>query len=360
MITSFNSSRFILSITTIVTLYATPVTAQQPSPAEELFQRANEKMAAGQYKEACPLFNESYRLDPLPGALFALADCHAYAGDIASAWRRYDDYLRAAELLPPEQQKRHEERMKKALSQKQALLPEVPELTLILPATAPQGTRVKQDGVELKVESVGVSQMIDPGEHVVTILPPGGSPTERRFTIEKGEKKRLLLRVQTGASNATNPSGEARAEEAAPKAAITHFGGVQNGGRAYSDVTQAPVSGRRIIAYGAGAIGFTGLGVGILAGAFALSKKSFIEESCAEGQSGTYICTEQGYEAAQMAQSLGLASTIGFGAAVAGLAVGTTLLLTEPKQPKTAAGRRVWVGAWLGGAGGLAGVQGGW
>jgi hypothetical protein len=183
----------LIGLPLLATLLSAPASAQNVAAADALFQKGMEEMEKKNYKVACPSLRESYKLDPVPGALHALASCHMEAGEIASAVVRFDEYLRVVETLPPTQKAKHAVRAKEAKEQRAALAPQVPELTLVLPAQAPPGTRVIQDSVELSAVAMGMGLPIDPGEHVVTTQAPGGPVKEHRFTIEKGEKRRLEL-----------------------------------------------------------------------------------------------------------------------------------------------------------------------
>src|SRR5690349_18849014 len=124
----------------LIALSAPPASAQNVPAAEALFNKGVEDMNAGRYKTGCAAIGESYKLDPLPGALFTLAECHAKAGNIATAVARYDEYLRVFAGLSPAQQakQRTKGRDKTAAAQKAELGPKVPELTLTLPASAPK------------------------------------------------------------------------------------------------------------------------------------------------------------------------------------------------------------------------------
>src|SRR5262245_44629365 len=172
---------------------AAPAAAGPPDRAETLFNRGVEDMEARHFESACPAIEESYRLDPRPGVLFALAECEAQRGRIATAVARYDEYLALAAGLP--QDKRRKQRDREATSRKQvaALRPQIPKLTLTLPAGAPEDTRVKRDGAEVAREALGTAINVDPGEHLVTTQAPSGAATELRVTIGKGETKTLTL-----------------------------------------------------------------------------------------------------------------------------------------------------------------------
>jgi tetratricopeptide (TPR) repeat protein len=61
------------------------------SEADALFHRGKERLAAGDYAEACPLLAESYSLDPASGTLLALAVCHEREGKLATAFTEYGE-----------------------------------------------------------------------------------------------------------------------------------------------------------------------------------------------------------------------------------------------------------------------------
>jgi hypothetical protein len=186
----------LVSLPLLVTLQSAPASAQNVAAADALFKKGEEEMAKKNYREACPAFRESYKLDAAPGALHALALCHAEAGEIASAVVRFDEYLRVVENLPPNQKMKHTDRAKEAKERRDLLAPEVPELTLVLPENVPPGTRVVQDSIELSAASIGIGLPIDPGEHWVSTQVPGGPVKEHRLTILKGERRRLELTIE--------------------------------------------------------------------------------------------------------------------------------------------------------------------
>jgi hypothetical protein len=351
------SARFhMVSLPLLVMLLSAPAAAQKATSAaqiaaeaDEAFRKGKKAIAERNYKEACPAFLESYKLDPIPGALHALAVCHMEAGEIASAMARFDEYLRVFEKLPRAQKAKHTARAKGAKEQRDALAPDVPELTLVLPAQAPPGTRVVQDSVELSEDALGVGQPIDPGEHVVTTQAPGGPVKEHRFTIQKGEKKRLDLSVAEKAPTRA---------EAIPGPVVGGDAGDRDGA--------AGMGGYRVGAFVAGGIGAAALVGGIITGALAAGKMGAVDESCRDIEPGRATCSQEGLSAAQSVQSLGLISTIGFVVGSAGLATGTLLFFLDPsKEPMESHGRRggMSIGVGLTSAGPsafTAGVKGAW
>src|ERR1700733_10594176 len=75
-------------------------------PAQAAFERGLAQMEAGRFDLGCPAVEESYKLDPRPGTLFTLAECEAKRGHLATAVRRYDDYLSLWSALPPDKKQK--------------------------------------------------------------------------------------------------------------------------------------------------------------------------------------------------------------------------------------------------------------
>jgi hypothetical protein len=228
-------------------------------------------------------------------------------------------------------------------------LPQVAELTLLMPPNAPRGTTVKRDGVELAAAKLGVPLAVDPGEHVVTTQAPGGPVTEVTVTLGKAEKQSVTLQVKDALGAPLNGPPD-------PGTALT------------KDAPQAvdgQLSGRRVGAYVAGGVGIAGLILGGVAGGMALGKRAVIKQNCNIGGDAA-ACNDEGLSAASDATALGIVSTVGFGAGVVGLGVGVALWLTEPARPKRVAaapGPVGWMSAGVLSAsqeGAIVGLRGRW
>jgi hypothetical protein len=259
------------------------------------------------------------------GTLFTLAECEAKGGMIASAVAHYDEYLRLYARLPPAQKATQGAREKVSTSQKAALSPHVPHVTLVL-HDAPAGTTVKWDDMVFNLPALGVPIPVNPGEHVVTTQVPGATPIVTRVKIEKDERKQVDLKVGPQERPRETPLPSNAAQSAAGPAAPPPPPEDADAG--------ASSSSRKTLMYGAAGLGGVGLVVGSITGALVLGKKSTIEDNCA----GTR-CNPQGTDAAESAQTLGLISTVGFGVGIAGLATAAVLFFTEPKSPAAA---RTW------------------
>src|SRR6266511_4402528 len=89
-------------------------------------------------------------------------------------------------------------REKISATQKAALAPQVPYVTLTLPKSAPSGTTVKWDSLVLNQPALGIPLPVNPGEHVATTQVPGGPAHEQRIAIQKAEKKQVELEIDLG------------------------------------------------------------------------------------------------------------------------------------------------------------------
>jgi hypothetical protein len=278
-----------------------PASSSSPSPAETLFDDGLRDMRAAHYDTGCPRLAESYRLDPLPGALFTLADCEAAWGKTATALGHYQSFVQLLTTLPPARRDRFTERRGIALAKMAALAGIVPELTIDVAPGAPAGLVVKRNGVALDRAAYGVGRKVDPGEYSVTAELDGHATWER--VVHLGERDRAHVEVPALAVSPA-PTDTPAPGPAAPVA--------------------SPSSRPPWLLVSA-AVGAAGLVTGIVAGSMALSDKSTIDADCPN-----HTCTPAGRSAVGAGQSAALVSTIGFVVGLAGGATAGVLWLTSP------------------------------
>ncbi|MCU0694198.1 MAG: hypothetical protein MUF54_22625 [Polyangiaceae bacterium] len=313
---------------------AAPGMAQDSAASEALFDKGVAEMEAGGYATACPALAESYRLDPRPGTMFTLAECEAKWGRVASAVAHYSDYVGMVSSMPPQSRERHLDRERTAVAQLETLKPQVPRLTLILPADAPEGTVVKRDGVVLRGASLGTPLPADPGEHMVTTQVPGGVEHAKQINIALGETARIELSVERLEAVRTQASTNPASPSTEP----------------------ARSSDARTWAYVLGGIGVAGLAVGTVTGLMAGAKKGTVDDNCKGA-----ACNAQGLAAAEDGKMLGNVSTAGFGVGLAGIAIGSVLwFASAPSSPEASAGSRWSPPVVAGGRRVAVGVQGSW
>jgi len=315
-------------------LWAPIAQGQNTAAAEALFDKGVEEMQAGRYATGCPALEESYRLDPMPGALYALAECDMKWGKLATAVARYQDYLGVVWRLEGRARTRHEQRAAEVREEIARLAPQVPKLTLVLPKDAPAGTVVKRNGVELKGASLGTALPVDPGEHVVSVQAPGGKEQEIRVKVEPGDRKRVEL-VAEMPRQPEEPLRPAPVIQQKPSS---------------GDAPEAPEKPDRTLAWVFGGVGAAGVAVGSVTGVLVLGRKNKVTEEC-DGAA----CTAEGKAAADSGRDLAMVSNVGFAVGVAGVVTAVALVLTEPNvrsveqargwKPVVVAGGQ---GAWLG------------
>lgn len=282
-------------------------------------------MESGRYETACPRIEQSYRIDPRIGALFALAECESKRGRIATAVARYDEYLTEHGKLPRDKKAKQGDRALIARRQVDLLRPDLPRLTLVLPREAPRDMVVRCDGAPVAEDALGAPIPLDPGAHVITTSTPGGALSEVRLTIARGQQIRLVLTLAPALAVTTPPPALSPAAPAiAPEPA--------------APTEVHPTSGRRVAAYVSGGIGLVGLAVGGVFGGLALAQKSTVDANCKPtADPGTLGCHGDGYRASRNLQQFGLWSTVGFAVGLAGGVVAVVLIATEPAKVKSSA-----------------------
>lgn len=299
---------------------ATTWDARAQDLASQQFDYGLAEMLAGRYETGCPALADSYRLDPRPGALFTVAECESKWGRIASALAHYDAYLGLVSRMSPEQKATQRDREVVATEQRAALAKRVPELTITLAPSVPQGTTVTRDGLVLAGPSLGAAMPVDPGDHVVVATTPAGKRHEQRVQLSIGEHK--MLNIDFAEVTARPPS---------PPPATEPSSAAQPG-----DSPTPRATPPRTWVWVAGGVGVVGVAVGTVSGLMTLGKKSTIDAHCRDT-----VCDSNGAEAADSAKTFGALSTISFAVGAAGLATAAIVFLLESRgAPGTA--RAAW------------------
>ena len=292
--------------------------AGQPSPApsapaEALFQAGVEGMRSGRYSSACPKLAESYRLDPLPGALFTLAECEAGWGKVATSVDHYQRFLSALSTLPPERRNKFEERRHLAVDKIKALGPLAAQLVISVPAGVPAALVIKRDGVLVEPSTYGVGRKLDPGEYVLTAELDGVQVWERRIKLAQRDEARVEVPWPLHPSASGTPGAPVPGSSPASPSSSS--------------------SSLRAWAYGVGAVGVAGLVTGIVAGSIALGQKGIIDANCPN-----LLCNAEGHSAVGTARTAGTVSTIGFPVGLAGAVAAVVLFVVSRPRADPSAG----------------------
>jgi hypothetical protein len=248
--------------------------------ADALFQEGRAALARGDFEAAASKFAESQRLDPAAGTLLNLATAETKIGKLSSAW----SHARAAlEALPD-----GDERIPIAKALFDDLDRRVPRLT-IKPRSP---STIRLDAVTISPAMLGVALPLDPGLHVVEV---GKGETQRRYEVALTEGQSLTLEVEPPPDQVP-PSGDAR---------------------------------RPLAPVGWGLVAASGIvtGAGLVAGVFALDRKSKQDAGCdARG------CDDAALRAASEGDRFATWSTIGVIGGVGLAAAGVAVLVFGPRE----------------------------
>ena len=163
-----------------------PDKSDKADKADQLFKKGKRLLAEKHYADACAAFEDSDRTDPGIGAKVNVARCYEEWGKLGTAWRWYAD----AERMANDTQ---DPRAKKIHSIIAELEPDVPKLTIKLPAGASaDNLGLTLDGARLDPGALGTAQRVDPGPHQIAYN-QNGEPLEKTVAIERGNAIEVVL-----------------------------------------------------------------------------------------------------------------------------------------------------------------------
>lgn len=276
--------------------------------AERLFQEGLDDMLAGKYDTGCPALAESYRLDPLPGALFTLAECEAKWGKLATALAHYRDYLSRVQGMSRAGQAKQRQRVGVAEAQVEALERQAPRLVLRLVEAPPPGTVVRRDGKRVPLSQLGLPILVDPGKHDLEVAVEG-RPEVWTVTIEVESGARAQVNLQLPEEGAADDASSGTGQAWEP-----------------------------YLGWGLVGLGGAGVLVGTVAGGITVGHASTVDEECA----GNLCRSQEGLDAADAATTTGAVSTVGFVVGGAALAAGVLVLLLLPEDEEGEGDRTGW------------------
>ena len=210
--------RVLLVAATATSAASAQPTSNDSAVAEALFRDARALFDGGRVAEACLKLEESQRLDPRGGTLYALALCHQRAGKTASAW---------AELTQVVIQSKRDgkaDREQAARDLLAELEPTLSRVTVVVPpavASTP-GLELKRGDVVLGRGVWGSAVPLDPGTYTFAASAPGKQPWSTRVTLlPNADKKTVEIPPLADAPRAaaTTPLPPASAPPTSPSAA---------------------------------------------------------------------------------------------------------------------------------------------
>lgn len=301
------ASRRLLGAVTLVAALGLPAIARAQSAADQtlaqsLFDQGLKLANAGNFKEACPKFAESQRLDPGGGTLINLARCRESEGKLASAWAAYNEAL---SFSIKDGRKEREEVARAKIA---ALQPRLATLRIVVASDAlgTPGFEITLDGGTVRQAAWGNPIPTDQGPHALTATAAG----KVKWThIEQVEKDGDAVSV-------TIP----RLEDAPVVAPSTPVG-----------AEAPPPANNNTAAWVVGSAGVASLLAGTITGILVLGKRSQSDSECTNG------CTQRGVDLMNEAQSLAWVSDVTLGVGLGAVVVSAVLFFTsKPSAPATA------------------------
>lgn len=299
-------------------LRSVPASAQPggaaPSRAEVAFTQAEALLAAGNAREACPLYEESHELDPQLGVLLYLADCREQIGELASAYRRFEQAQELAERVG-------DERVRIAAARVAQLAPRVHQVRLELPELA-QGRAapalsIYLDGELLPPGSWSQPLWVDSGKHDVRVEAAGYRAFVTQLELVGGQRSTVLVPSLEALPSDVPPSTLPALEASLAPSPASMPPAPGMGSELPREANGAAV--RRGVAWALGGVGGAGL---VSAGVLALMARGHYDSA---GSECARSCTAAGTSTRAEARSLARAATLSGGVAVSAL-VGATLL----------------------------------
>lgn len=300
----------------VLSLSASTSFAQHPETAESLFREAREDMKRGEPQQACPKFEQSYRLAPAIGTLLNLALCEEQLGRIATAWKKLHEFV----AMVPE----GDARLPFAKQKISELAPQLPKISIHLGGDG-EGT-IQLDGIELG----GGREMIvpvDPGEHTLVVTTRTGEREETRITLARSEQRDVLLVFP---QPPPEPASSRTSEPSLLVEPAAHPGGTQVG----SAGAGRRANTERTLGYVVGALGIAGVLTSGGFGLAAIHEQGIVHRHCTD-----YRCADQeGADAARAGARYQTAADVAFLSGVLALGVGVGLVLHSGRTGVAVAG----------------------
>ena len=317
--------------------------AQEKSKrAKELFDAALALMDGGNAAQACPLLEQSQKLDPGMGTQYYLGRCYEKTGRLGSAYNVFDDVAQAAKKAG------QPERESVASQAAAALASRVPRLRIVVPSKVADlaGLRIDRDGTKVFRAFWGHDVPVDLGEHTVTAKANGKATWERKVLLTQ---EGVTVKIEVPVLGTPDAEGAARIETEPGKVESKPAGSALGGGPAAGAGAPAdgsssgappdakrPAEGdsaggwpvQRYFAIGAGAIGVAGIVVGAVFAAQASSKWSDAKSHCVNEDLS--LCDTEAASLQQDASTAANVSTAGFVVGGVGLAAAAVLVATDP------------------------------
>jgi hypothetical protein len=298
---------------------------------------------SGDCASAIPKLEAAEKLYHAPTTLERLGECQVSQGRLVAGTESLNRVVR--EPLPANPPAAFVSARQRAQQVLTTAMPRIGKLRIHVDGATPEQVSVTVDGASVPSALFDADRPTDPGNHLVKAVAPGFRDATAQVRLADGEGRAVSLTL-----------------EADPNAVVAVIPPPQPGmpppttGTVTTTTTTAETTtssggGNRGLALGVLGLGAAGLVVGTVFGVLALSEKSTLDGECVQKS-----CPGASQSDINALGTRATVSTVGFGVGIAGVAVGTVLLLTsrraESRPPAAALRVTPWVGLGTAGLGG--------
>lgn len=314
----------------VVTFGASSGRADDSAAAQALFDQAKKAMAAQNLSEACPKFEESYRLQEAMGTLLNLADCYERAGQLAAAWSKF------LELASKARAAGQQARARIGRQRAAALAPRLSHLIInVGSADRSPGLEVRRDGTVVGQAEWGAPIPADAGSHTVEASAPGKQGWTTTVALG-GHATTLTIEVPELVDVPVEP--KAPQPEPSASAAPSGLSEVHGGALPPKEASGGGLGAQKVLAIVSGVVGVAGVGVGTYFGLASMSKHKDAEAACSQ-----MVCmgpdASNGVALWNDARSAGNLSTVAFVVGGTAAAGALALWFTAPRVEGASAPR---------------------
>lgn len=255
---------------------------------------------AGKCPEAIEKLTRAEALHHAPTILGRLGECQVNVGEVVTGTENLNMVVR--EVLPASAPKVFRDAQERANKVLNSAMPKIAHLVIhVSPADVKASVAI--GGKSVPSALLGAERPTDPGTHQVTATAEGYKPASAAVTLAEGAHQEITLKLERD------------------PAAVAALPATGTGAAAATSADAAPpepaAKNSKVPAIIAFSIGGAGLIAGGITGGLAMSKASDCPNKVCDSQSDL-----------DSAKTMATLSTIGFSVGIAGVAVGTILLLT--------------------------------
>jgi hypothetical protein len=292
--------------------------------ARELAEEGGALYLSGQWAEALVKLDKAYAILRVPTLGHYSARCLESLGRWVEASERYLEVTKLP--LPDRSPEPHKKAQEDSARAREALLPRIPRLRIVIAGAEPSEVTLSVDGKPLAVAMVDVAFPVDPGAHQVRGV-RRSQQVDESARLEEGEELRLELRFEPEAREPAPPSQPRPAP--APRARSLPVAPADDG------PSSAAIGG-----YLALGLGGASLVAGIVTGSILLATGASLDDDCVDAE-----CLYRAEGDADTYNALRPTTTVTLAVGAAGVAAGLLLLFVVDDGEAAAVIGPGWLGA---------------